>query len=145
MKVFQVLNGKLHWLTPYRSISDTTGRFAANIKFIELPDDTLAREQWIYDEQTGDVSHPPCPDGWDYDTDTGTFYNIAEKNKEPYITEIASLKEELAATDYKIIKCSECQLTGQDMPYDIASLHTERQALRDRINELETTLAGLEA
>jgi len=51
--------------------------------------------------------------------------------------EIARLKEELAATDYKIIKCSEYSLAGQDLPYDIAELHANRQALRDRINELE--------
>ena len=51
--------------------------------------------------------------------------------------EIWQLKDELAATDYKIIKCSEYQLAGQVLPYDIAELHATRQALRDRINELE--------
>ena len=56
-----------------------------------------------------------------------------EKDKE----EIARLKDELAATDYKIIKCSEYNLAGLDLPYDIAELHARRQALRDRINELE--------
>lgn len=50
---------------------------------------------------------------------------------------IAELKAQLAATDYKVIKCSECQLLGQEMPYDVAELHTERQAIRDQINELE--------
>lgn len=54
--------------------------------------------------------------------------------------EVASLKVQLEETDYKIIKCSEYQLAGLELPYDIAALHTERQALRDRINELETTL-----
>lgn len=51
--------------------------------------------------------------------------------------EIIRLKDELTATDYKIIKCSEYQLAGQILPYDIAELHATRQALRDRINELE--------
>ena len=51
--------------------------------------------------------------------------------------QIAALKAALAATDYKIIKCSEAQLAGEELPYDIAALHSERQALRDRINELE--------
>ena len=51
--------------------------------------------------------------------------------------QIAELKAQLSATDYKIIKCSEYQLTGQDLPYDIAELHAQRQALRDQINELE--------
>lgn len=56
-----------------------------------------------------------------------------EKDKE----EIWQLKDELAATDYKIIKCSEYNLAGSALPYDIAELHAKRQALRDRINELE--------
>jgi len=56
-------------------------------------------------------------------------------------TEIERLKAELAETDYKIIKCSEYQLAGQPLPYDIQALHTERQALRDQINQLEATLS----
>lgn len=50
---------------------------------------------------------------------------------------IIELKNELNATDYKIIKCSECSLAGEELPYDIAALHAQRQALRDEINELE--------
>lgn len=50
---------------------------------------------------------------------------------------IAELKLELASTDYKIIKCSECSLAGVELPYDIAALHAERQAIRDEINTLE--------
>lgn len=50
---------------------------------------------------------------------------------------IAELKLQLGGTDYKIIKCSECQLAGVEMPYDVVSLHAERQAIRDEINQLE--------
>ena len=50
---------------------------------------------------------------------------------------IADLKKQLSKTDYKIIKCSECQLLGQELPYDVAGLHAERQAIRDEINKLE--------
>lgn len=50
---------------------------------------------------------------------------------------IRELKTLLASTDYQIIKCSECQLLGQDMPYDVAELHEQRQAIRDKINKLE--------
>lgn len=50
---------------------------------------------------------------------------------------IAELKNQLSATDYKIIKCAECQLLGAEMPYDVAELHAERQAIRDEINSLE--------
>ena len=54
--------------------------------------------------------------------------------------QIAELKADLEATDYQIIKCSEYQLAGIDVPYDIAKLHSERQALRDQINALEAVV-----
>lgn len=63
-----------------------------------------------------------------------TESEIAQQN-------ILQLKAELEETDYMIIKCSEYQLSGLDMPYDIARLHAERQALRDQINELELSLS----
>ena len=51
--------------------------------------------------------------------------------------QVAELKAQLAATDYKVIKCSECQLLGMEMPYDVAALHAQRQEIRDQINALE--------
>lgn len=51
---------------------------------------------------------------------------------------IAELKQELNATDYKIIKCTEHQLAGLELPYNIVTLHQQRQAIRDEINELES-------
>ncbi len=56
--------------------------------------------------------------------------------------EIATLKAKLSATDYRVIKCAECQLVGEPAPYDLAELHRERQTLRDRINQLETAQSG---
>lgn len=62
-------------------------------------------------------------------------------NKEKSSREkIIQLKKQLSSTDYKIIKCSECQLLGEPMPYDVVTLHAERQAIRDKINELEAQL-----
>ena len=54
--------------------------------------------------------------------------------------EIARLKQELSSTDYQIIKCYEYQLQGLEAPYNITALHTTRQALRDKINELEAKI-----
>lgn len=54
------------------------------------------------------------------------------------LSEIERLKSELQESDYKVIKCAEAMAVGADMPYDVASLHNERQALRDKINELES-------
>ena len=56
------------------------------------------------------------------------------------ILDIESLKSELQESDYKVIKCAEAMTVGAEMPYDVASLHKERQALRDKINELEEQL-----
>lgn len=65
-------------------------------------------------------------------------YTITDDGVEPTPGEqIAELKKQLAATDYQVIKCAECQLLGVEMPYDVAELHAERQAIRDRINQLE--------
>jgi hypothetical protein len=55
--------------------------------------------------------------------------------------QVTELKAQLAATDYKVIKCSECQLLGMEMPYDVAALHAQRQAIRDQINALEMEVA----
>lgn len=54
--------------------------------------------------------------------------------------QINNLKEQLASTDYKIIKCTECSMVGEEMPYNVNELHAERQAIRDEINLLEYTL-----
>lgn len=61
--------------------------------------------------------------------DDGVEITAAEK--------IAELKKQLSATDYRVIKCAECQILGVEMPYDVTELHTERQAIRDEINRLE--------
>ena len=53
------------------------------------------------------------------------------------ILDIESLKSELQESDYKVIKCAEAMAVGVELPYDAKALHKERQALRDKINELE--------
>ena len=54
--------------------------------------------------------------------------------------EIKEFKENLESTDYQIIKCFEYSLLNIDLPYDLEKLHTERQAMRDKINALEEAL-----
>lgn len=56
------------------------------------------------------------------------------------LSEIEHLKSELQESDYKVIKCAEAICLNAELPYDVASLHKERQALRDKINELEQQL-----
>ena len=62
----------------------------------------------------------------------------AEELMDRRYMEIERLKSELQESDYKVIKCAEAMAVGAEMPYDVASLHNERQALRDKINELES-------
>ena len=51
---------------------------------------------------------------------------------------IEALKERLAESDYKAIKYAEGWLTEDEY----AATRAQRQALRDKINELEAELAG---
>lgn len=62
----------------------------------------------------------------------------AEELRDRRYMEIERLKSELQESDYKVIKCAEALTIGAEMPYDVASLHKVRQALRDKINELES-------
>lgn len=65
---------------------------------------------------------------------TPTAEEIARQEREQRIWE---LKEQLAQGDYKIIKCAEAQLTNEPMPYNVAELVAERNAMRAEINEIE--------
>ena len=54
------------------------------------------------------------------------------------ILDIECLKSELQESDYKVIKCAEAMIINAELPYNMTELHNERQALRDKINELES-------
>ena len=54
------------------------------------------------------------------------------------LSEIERIKSELQESDYKVIKCAEAMAVGAEMPYNMTALHNVRQALRDKINELES-------
>lgn len=54
--------------------------------------------------------------------------------------EISLLKSELQESDYKVIKCAEAICLNAELPYNMTELHNERQALRDKINELEKAM-----
>lgn len=59
----------------------------------------------------------------------------------PKSAEIERLKSELQDSDYKVIKCAEAMTIGEELPYNMTELHKERQALRDKINELEKAMS----
>lgn len=49
--------------------------------------------------------------------------------------EISDSKIHLENSDYKIIKCMEAFLCGEELPYNIQELHTERNKYRNIINK----------
>lgn len=76
-----------------------------------------------------------------YDAGDRIAYRYDKKvDRKKFLSEIERLKNELAASDYKVTKSYEASLAGEEPPYDMAALHSERQALRDQINDLENTM-----
>lgn len=72
--------------------------------------------------------------------------NVEKENLE---AELRVLRSELQANtsdigDWKVIKALEYQLVGQVIPYDMDKLNSDRQAVRDRINEIERKLEAME-
>ena len=59
------------------------------------------------------------------------------------LSEIERIKSELQESDYKVIKCAEAMCLNAEMPYDMTELHKERQALRDKINDLESEVCDV--
>lgn len=63
------------------------------------------------------------------------------KEKNALYTERLNLESLLNRSDYKIAKCSEAQMMGLEMPYDVAELHAQRKQWRDRINAIDAQIA----
>lgn len=71
------------------------------------------------------------------DSEIVQVFTVLDNDKGKVSREIERLKNILSDGDYKITKCYEANLLGKQLPYNIADLHTQRQAIRDQINELE--------
>lgn len=69
------------------------------------------------------------------------YYEVVAVDQTKVQAEIARLKEELTASDYKVVKNQELQMVGLECEYDPAELHTLREPLREAIRELELYLA----
>lgn len=72
-----------------------------------------------------------------------------EIDRERIESEIRTLQSKLDAPtsdigDWKIIKIYEARLSGESNPYDYEELKAARQAVRDKINELQAQLKGAE-
>ena len=136
MKLFQVVDNICHYdMTHlYSSLEEAKSKYPPELQIVEAPD--FVFEGWGYDPETKGFIQPTTPEGWVYDETTGTYYNPTAETQ----AKIASLQSQLDQTDYKIIKCYEYSLVDKELPYDVAVLHSERQALRDEINTLQEEL-----
>ena len=72
-----------------------------------------------------------------------------EIDRERIESEIRTLQSRLDAPtsdigDWKIIKIYEARLSGENDPYNYEELKAARQAVRDKINELQAQLKGTE-
>ena len=72
-----------------------------------------------------------------------------EIDRERIESEIRTLQSRLDAPtsdigDWKIIKIYEARLSGESDPYNYEGLKAARQAVRDKINELQAQLKGAE-
>lgn len=99
------------------------------------PVDVISEEQMQCDDENYIIF--PVP----YDAGDRIAYRYEKRfDRQKVRNEIDALKAALADSDYKITKCYEASLLGQELPYDVASLHIERQNQRNQINELELLL-----
>ena len=113
------------------------------------------KDVWLLPADCTLIEPPEAKDGFDIVWNGDAWeYKEQEKPKEaePYVPtekektqqEIWLLKAKLNETDYKILKCSEASLLGQEMPYDLDAVVAERDEWRAQINALEEKLKTLE-
>ena len=113
---------------------------------MELIDQLKADGFKLYDENAGEPEIGPLQTlnrvYFEEKEKISLYYEIIDNDPERIKEEIARLGEQIAASDYKVVKSYEYALIGQKVPYDAVALHSERQALRDRIGVLQDRLSG---
>ena len=119
-------------------------KFYNNIINYDRNEKALIKDGWKeYIIEPSEIEPTEGKEFYTYYEETDTTITAKFSLKDVVIPEksifmqIEELKRKLTDTDYKIIKCSEYQLAGKELPYDIAELHIERQSLRDEINKME--------
>ena len=120
-----------------------------------LESELQGKDIWLLPADCTLIEPPEAKDGFDI-VWSGDAWEYKEQEKpkeeEPYVPtekekmqrEIWELKEKLSETDYKILKCSEASLLGQELPYDLDAVVSERDGWRAQINELEEKLKTIE-
>lgn len=118
-----------------------------------LESELQGEDVWLLPANCTLIEPPEAKEGFDIIWNGDAWeYKEQEKEPEPYVPtekektqqKIWDLKEKLSETDYKILKCSEASLQGQEMPYDLDVVVAERDGWRAQINELEEKLKTFE-
>ena len=118
-----------------------------------LESELQGKDIWLLPADCTLIEPPEEKEGFDIVWNGEAWeYKEQEKEPEPYVPtekektqqKIWDLKEKLSETDYKILKCSEASLQGQEMPYDLAVVVAQRDGWRAQINELEEKLKTIE-
>lgn len=85
MKIIQVVNGKCAWITPFKTVAETIGKYPRGLIFVEAPD--YVNELWGFKDVDDDGNLivgderfiKPVPDeGYFYDDETGKIYPNSE-------------------------------------------------------------------
>lgn len=70
---------------------------------------------------------------------------LSKEQRESYEQEIRNLQCDLTSStspigDWKLAKAQEYAMFKREIPYDMADYHSKREAVRARINELQSLL-----
>ena len=126
MKIFQIVNNICYYdATPvHPTLESTVDRYPPDVLFVEAPD--IVREGWGYDPtETGDARfiRPTPPEGWQYDDETGTFYQ--GKLYDPY------RERKIAECDDA---CSRAIVKGCDVTLEDGTVEHFALTAEDQIN-----------
>ena len=126
MKIFQIVNNICYYdATPvHPTLESTVDRYPPDVLFVEAPD--IVREGWGYDPtETGDARfiRPTPPEGWQYDDETGTFYQ--GKLYDPY------RERKIAECDDA---CSRAIIKGCDVTLEDGTVEHFALTAEDQIN-----------
>jgi len=85
MKVFQIVDRKVHWdaSTLYPSAEEASKHYTPDTIFVDAPDYVF--ESWFFNSDAeGDARfiRPVPPEGWGYNEENGCFYPLDGKNHE---------------------------------------------------------------
>lgn len=124
------LNEKGEYETRTVSVEEQIAMLSPEWKPVDMVDDS----KLACDDENYVIHIEPYDNG-----DRISFRYVKAVDNFKLRTDIEALKQKLDATDYQVIKCYEASLVGEELPYDVQTLHSSRNAIRAKINEIQAT------